>query len=65
MTSVFHHPEFIHSMILLVDEDGKVVRSLHDPTAQVVFKVSEVFEVDDELIMGTYIGPSMARMKLD
>ena len=52
-------------MILLVDEDGKVVRSLHDPTAQVVFKVSEVFEVDDELIMGTYIGPSMARMKLD
>jgi len=52
-------------MILLVDEGGTVVRSLHDPTAQVVFRVSEVFEVDDELIIGSIFGPSMARIKLD
>jgi len=51
-------------MILLVDGEGRVVRSLHDPTAKVVFRVSEVLEVDDELIIGSIFGPSMARMKL-
>ena len=27
-----------------------MVRSLHDPTAKVVFRISEVLEVDDEMM---------------
>ncbi|XP_065889707.1 adipocyte plasma membrane-associated protein-like isoform X2 [Dysidea avara] len=65
LANVFNHPEFLHNMILLVDEEGRVVRSLHDPTAKVVFRVSEVLEVNDELMIGSIFGPSMARMKLN
>ena len=64
LTSVFKHPEVLHNTILLVDEEGSVIRSLHDPTAKVVFRVSEVLEMDDELMIGSIFGPSMARMKL-
>jgi len=50
-------------MILLIDEKGKVVRSLHDPLGKVVNRISEVFEVDNELILGSFFTPFMSRMK--
>ena len=57
------HPGPLHNMILLVDEEGRVVKSLHDMTGKVVVKVSEVFEMDDEVIIGSFFTPFLVRMK--
>jgi len=57
------HPGPLHNMILLFDEEGRVVRSLHDPTGKVVRQVSEVFEMDDEVIIGSFFTPFLVRMK--
>ena len=51
-------------MILLIDEEGKVIRSLHDSTGKVVVQVTEAFEIDDELIIGSFTLPYISRLKL-
>ena len=57
------HPGPLHNMIILVDEEGRVVRGLHDPTGKVVHKASEVFEMDDEVIIGSFFTPFLVWMK--
>ena len=51
-------------MILLIDEESKVNRSLHDPTGEVVDQVTEMFEMDGELIVGLFNQPCLSRLKL-
>jgi len=64
LISELDHPGQLHTMILLIDEKGKVIRSLHDLTGKVADKVSEVFEIDDnEIIIGTFFRPFLVRMK--
>ena len=48
------NPDNMHTMLLLVDEQGTVIKSLHDPSGKVVERISEGLEVDNELIMGLF-----------
>jgi len=51
LVDTLRHPDISHTMLLLVDEEGRVVKSLHDPISKVVGLVTEAFEVDDEIII--------------
>ena len=51
-------------MILLIDEEGKVIRSLHDPTGQIITQPTEAYEMDDELLIGSFSQPYLSRLKL-
>ena len=52
-------------MLLLVDEEGTVIQSMHDPTGKVVMGISEGLEIDNELIIGSFSAPFMAKMTLN
>lgn len=52
-------------MLLLVDEEGTVIKSLHDPSGKVVNSISEGLEVENELIMGSFSAPFMTKMTLN
>ena len=52
-------------MVLLIDETGTIVKSLHDPSGQVVSRVSEALEINDELIVGSFFEPFIAKVTLD
>ena len=52
-------------MLLLIDEKGIVLKSLHDPSGKVVQSISEGREIDDELIIGSFSAPFMAKLTLN
>lgn len=52
-------------MLLLVDEEGTVIQSMHDPTGKVVQGISEGLEINNELIVGSFSAPFMAKMTLN
>ncbi|XP_068729553.1 adipocyte plasma membrane-associated protein-like [Montipora capricornis] len=43
-----------HNLLLEVDENGQIIRSLHDPTSSIVPDISEVHDEGDELWFGSY-----------
>ena len=50
----------MHTMLLLVDEQGTVIKNLHDPLGKVVVGISEAFDLNSELIMGSFSTPFMS-----
>ena len=52
-------------MLLLADEEGTVMKTLHDPSGKVMYSISEGLEVNNELIMGSFFAPFMAKLKLN
>ena len=53
-------PRDMHTMLLLVDEQGTVIKNLHDPLGKVVVGISEAFDLNSELIMGSFSTPFMS-----
>ena len=43
-----------------LDPNGKIIRSLHDPTGQVINGVSEVLDFGPRLYLGSYDAPFVA-----
>ncbi|XP_063444225.1 adipocyte plasma membrane-associated protein-like [Mytilus trossulus] len=54
-----------HSMILEYDNNGNLVSSLHDPTAQVIPAAGEGFEHDNVLYIGNFKIPFIGKLKLE
>ena len=52
LTSVYFGQR--HNLLLELDENGQIIRSLHDPTGSVVPDVSEIHDEGDELWLGSY-----------
>ena len=49
---------------MMINEEGFVVKTLHDDTGKIVTKISEAYEYEGELYLGSYIAPFMARVKI-
>lgn len=54
-----------YGMIIELDQDGNIVRSLHDPTGEVVSSVSEVLDTGDALYLGSFHAPYMVKVDMD
>ena len=53
-----------HGFIMELDENGQIIRSLHDPTATVVPDVSEVHDEGDVLWLGSFRSNFIGRLEL-
>lgn len=53
-----------HCVIVEVDENGQIVRSLHDPTGGIVPDVSEVHDDGDVLWLGSFRSNFVSRLEL-
>lgn len=53
-----------YGLVVEVNEEGKVIQSLHDPTGQVIPAVSEVEDKDGVLYFGSYSLPYLGRLYL-
>ena len=51
-------------LILELDGEGNVVRTLQDPEGEVIVTITSVEEVDDQLYLGTLHEPYFGRLKL-
>eukprot|EP00731_Ephydatia_muelleri_P022636 Em0015g219a len=54
-----------HVMVLELDEQGNVVRSLHDNNAEVTGPASTVLDMGDKLLLGSYFAPYLVVVPLD
>ena len=59
------YPDALHTMLILVDEEGTVIQSMHDPSGRVVQGISEGLEINNELVIGSFSAPFMAKMPLN
>lgn len=53
-----------YGLVLAVDEQGNLVRSLQDPTGETVWEVTSVHERDGDLYLGTLTGDRISRVQL-
>ena len=54
-----------YSIIVEIDQNGKVLRSLHDPDGAAIVGASQVTELSDgRLVIGSYLGPNAAIVTL-
>ncbi|XP_060069012.1 adipocyte plasma membrane-associated protein-like [Ylistrum balloti] len=53
-----------YGLVIEVSADGKILRSLHDPTGEVIPSVSEVEDKNGVLYLGSYGLPYMSRLYL-
>lgn len=53
-----------HGLVLEMDKDGQVVRSLHDEGGHTTSTTSHILEVDNSLLIGSYHAPYLIRVKL-
>lgn len=53
-----------YGLVLAVDEQGNIVRSLQDPTGEKVWEVTSVHERDGDLYLGTLTGDRINRVEL-
>ena len=64
MMNLLDSPDALHTMLLLVDEEGRVIKSLHDPSGKVMGGISEALELNNELIVGSFMAPFVAKITL-
>ena len=53
-----------HTLVIEVDLDGRIVRSLHDKGGRVLRSVSHVLDLGDRLLLGSYEAPHAAVLSL-
>ena len=54
-----------HGLLLELNKDGKVIRTLHDPTGKQVPAVSEAEEKNGVIYLGSYNLPYLSRVYLE
>lgn len=52
-------------MIVEFDKNGKILSSLHDPTASVIRFAGEGFEYKNSLYIGSFKNPYIGKLHLD
>lgn len=53
-----------HGLLVELNENGQITRSFHDPTASVIFGISEVHDDGDVLYFGSYKSPFVGKLDL-
>ena len=54
-----------HNIIVEMNRDGDILRSVHDPNGEIIFGASQVTELDDgQLLLGSYLAPFAAIAKI-
>ncbi|XP_072042327.1 adipocyte plasma membrane-associated protein-like [Amphiura filiformis] len=53
-----------YGMIIELDQEGLIRRSLHDPTGEVVGSVSEVLDTGDALYLGSFSAPYLVKVDM-
>ena len=51
-------------MVMMISEEGKVIKCLQDQAGKVVYRVSEGFEYGGDLYLGSFIAPFIGKLKL-
>lgn len=51
-------------MVARMDEAGNIVEALHDQGGRTLYSISEAFEYDNELIIGSFEAPFIGKLKL-
>ena len=54
----------LFTMVMMISEEGSVIKCLQDQTGEVVYRISEAFEFEGELYLGSYIAPFIGKLKL-
>lgn len=54
-----------YGLIIELDSQGKIIRSLHDPRASVISSVSEVEDVNGVLYLGSFQAPFIGKLDLN
>lgn len=52
-------------MVARMDEAGNIVEALHDQGGRTLYSISEAFEYDNELIIGSFEAPFISKLKLN
>ena len=52
------------TMVMMISEEGKVTKCLQDQTGEVVYRISEAFEYEGDLYLGSFIAPFIGKLKL-
>ena len=53
-----------YTMVMMISEDGEVIKCLQDQTGKVVYRISEAFEFKGDLYLGSFIAPFIGKLKL-
>ena len=53
-----------YGLVLEMDGEGRVVRSLHDMGGETTSTTSHIVEIDNSLLIGSYHAPYLLRVKL-
>ena len=53
-----------YTMVMMISEDGEVIKCLQDQTGKVVYRISEAFEFEGDLYLGSFIAPFIGKLKL-
>ena len=51
-------------MVMMISEEGKVIKCLQDQTGKAVYRISEAFEFEGDLYLGSFIAPFIGKLKL-
>ncbi|CAI5443317.1 unnamed protein product [Caenorhabditis angaria] len=62
--TILHTFRKSHSIVVEIDENGRIIRSLHDLTGKIVGDVSQVAEFEGYLYFGSFNSPFLAKLKL-
>ena len=53
-----------YAMVMMISEEGSVIKCLQDQTGEVVYSISEAFEFEGELYLGSFTTPFIGKLKL-
>ena len=53
-----------HTVVMMISEEGTVTKYLQDQTGEVVYRLSEAYEFEGELYLGSFIAPFIGKLKL-
>jgi len=54
-----------HVMVARLEEDGTIVETLHDQGAHTLHSISEAFEYQNELLIGSFEAPFIGKLTLN
>ena len=54
----------LHTMVMMISEEGSVIKCLQDQTGKTVYRISEAFEFEGELYLGSFRAPFIGKLKL-
>ena len=62
--SILEHRVPHYTMVMMISEGGEVIKCLQDQTGKVVYRISEAFEYEGDLYLGSVVAPFVAKLKL-